>query len=141
MAGKTGTRRAETAAGSQPATPHLGDVLRRARLHQGLTLRDVEGRTKIPNAHLSQIERGRIRRPDPAIVFELAQVYGLNYALVAEWAGYVESRLPVDADLLNFVVRTFVSLDAGEQEKALGYLKGLRDEHNHGMPGSEKDRG
>lgn len=50
------------------------------------------------------------------IAFELAQVYGLNYALVAEWAGYVDARLPVDADLLNFVVRTFVSLDAGEQE-------------------------
>jgi transcriptional regulator with XRE-family HTH domain len=110
-------------------------VLRRARLHQGLTLRDVEGRTQIPNAHLSQIELGRIRRPDPAIVFELAQVYGLNYALVAEWAGYVDSRLPVDADLLDLVVRTFVGLDAGEQERALAYLKGLRDQQAHGTRG------
>lgn len=87
------------------------------------------------SSHLSQIERGRIRRPDPAIVFELAQVYGLNYALVAEWAGYVDARLPVDADLLYFVVRTFVGLDANEQEKALVYLKGLRDRQVHGTRG------
>ncbi len=121
---------------SEPATPLLGDVLRRARVHQGLTLRDVERRTEIPNAHLSQIERGRIRRPDPAIVFELAQVYGLNYALLAEWAGYVESRLPIDAELLDFVVRTFVGLDAGEQEQALLYLKTLREKGASEPPSS-----
>lgn len=106
-------------------------MLRRARLHQGLSLRDVERRTEIPNAHLSQIERGRIRRPDPAIVFELAQLYRLNYALVAEWAGYVDARLPIDADLLDAVVRTFVGLDAAAQEDALLYLKRLRNEHVH----------
>jgi hypothetical protein len=64
-------------------------------------------------------------------VFELAQVYGLNYALIAEWAGYVDARLPVDANLLDSVVRTFVGLDANEQEKALEYLKGLRDRGAH----------
>jgi transcriptional regulator with XRE-family HTH domain len=105
--------------------------LRRARMHQGLSLRDVERRTEIPNAHLSQIERGRIRRPDPAIVFELAQLYRLNYALVAEWAGYVDARLPIDAELLDFVVRTFVGLDAAAQEDALLYLKRLRNERKY----------
>jgi transcriptional regulator with XRE-family HTH domain len=103
-------------------------------MHQGLSLRDVERRTEIPNAHLSQIERGRIRRPDPAIVFELAQLYRLNYALVAEWAGYVDARLPIDADLLDSVVRTFVGLDAAAQEDALLYLKRLRNERAHHAP-------
>jgi transcriptional regulator with XRE-family HTH domain len=100
-------------------------------LHQGLSLRDVERRTEIPNAHLSQIERGRIRRPDPAIVFELARLYRLNYALVAEWAGYLDARLPVDAELLDAVVRLFVDLDATGQDEALRYLEHLRNERAH----------
>jgi hypothetical protein len=66
-----------------------------------------------------------------AIVFELAQLYRLNYALVAEWAGYVDTRLPIDVALLDSVVRTFVGLDAAAQEEALLYLKRLRDERTH----------
>jgi HTH-type transcriptional regulator, competence development regulator len=109
-----------------PAIPEIGEVLRRARLHRGLSLRDVERRTDISNAHISQIERGRIRRPEPAILFELAQTYDLNYGLLAEWAGYIDSELPIDADLLDSVVRLFVGLDASGQENALQYLEQLR---------------
>jgi transcriptional regulator with XRE-family HTH domain len=120
-------RRADRA---EPAEPQLGDVLRRARLHHQLSLRDVERRTEIPNAHLSQIERGRIRRPDPSIVFELAQLYRLNYALLAKWAGYVDARVPVDDHLLDAFVRLFASLDPPGQQEALRELERLRDERD-----------
>lgn len=101
-------------------------MLRRARIHRELSLRDVERRTEISNAHISQIEKGRIRRPEPAILFELAKAYDLNYALLAEWAGYIDADLPVDAELLDSIVKLFVSLDATSQEEALRYLERLR---------------
>ena len=81
----------QESSGSLPrdSEPVLGDILRRARQHQGLSLRQVEQRTGVSNAHLSQIERGAIRRPDPAILMNLAELYGLNYELIAEWSGYL----------------------------------------------------
>jgi HTH-type transcriptional regulator, competence development regulator len=108
------------------AAPELGEVLRRARLHRGLSLRDVERRTEISNAHISQIEKGKIRRPEPALLFELAKAYGLNYGLLAQWAGYVDANLPVDAELLDAFVKLFVGLDASAQTVALDYLEELR---------------
>jgi transcriptional regulator with XRE-family HTH domain len=120
---RNGTEYVDVAA---PAVPELGDVLRRARLHRGLSLRDVERRTEISNAHISQIEKGKIRRPEPAILFELAKAYDLNYALLAEWAGYIDANLPVDAGLLDSIVKLFVGLDAASQEDALRYLAHLR---------------
>jgi transcriptional regulator with XRE-family HTH domain len=67
------------------AEPDLGHLLRSARTHRRLTLRDVEAATGIPNPHLSQIERGIIRRPDQQIVWKLSRLYHLDFALVWQW--------------------------------------------------------
>jgi transcriptional regulator with XRE-family HTH domain len=110
---------------AQAAEAVLGQVLRRARLHQGLTLRDVERRTGILNAHLSQIERGVIRKPDPAIVFELATAYHLDFALLAEWAGYLEHRTE-SAGMLHTLIQMFLELDPVRQAEILTYAEDLR---------------
>ena len=65
----------------------MGETLRRARQHKGLSLREVGRRIDRPNAYLSQIERGVIRQPDPAVIWQLAELYGLNFGLLAEWLG------------------------------------------------------
>ena len=57
---------------SERAEPRLGEVLRRARKYRGYSLRQVQERTGILNAHLSQIERGHIRRPIPRFCGDLA---------------------------------------------------------------------
>jgi HTH-type transcriptional regulator, competence development regulator len=109
--------------------PILGDILRRARQHQGLSLRQVEQRTGVSNAHLSQIERGAIRRPDPAILMNLAELYGLNYELVAEWSGYLETEGPRGSNALaGIALRLFVELDPVAQSQALEYLEKLRNQ-------------
>jgi transcriptional regulator with XRE-family HTH domain len=108
-----------------PAEPVLGEILRRARTHRGLSLRDVERRTRISNAHLSQIERGIIQRPDPAIVFELSATYGLDFALLAEWAGYLGDRPEVSAGLLDAMVRAFAALDPVRQAEAVAFVADL----------------
>ncbi|HVC23338.1 MAG TPA: helix-turn-helix domain-containing protein [Candidatus Dormibacteraeota bacterium] len=45
--------------------------------------RRVEQRIGVSTAHLSQIERGSMRRPDRATLMSLAELYGLNYDVVA----------------------------------------------------------
>jgi transcriptional regulator with XRE-family HTH domain len=111
---------------SDAAAPVLGEILKRARRHHEFSLRDVERRTRIPNAHLSQIERGVIRRPDPAIVFELASLYHLDFALLAQWAGYVGEGREVAPGLLESLVRAFSELDPPAQAEALKLLEELR---------------
>ena len=55
-----------------PPDETLGAVLRDARTRRGLSLRDVERRTGIRNAHLSQIETDTIAKPEMALLWELA---------------------------------------------------------------------
>ena len=63
--------------------PSLAQVLADARHGLGLTLREVERRTGIRNAHLSQIETGTIARPEMALLWELSVAYGLDFARAA----------------------------------------------------------
>jgi transcriptional regulator with XRE-family HTH domain len=66
----------------------LGIRLRAARERAGLTLREVEERTGVSNAYLSQIESGRIKEPSPRILHRLAELYGEPYSELLELAGY-----------------------------------------------------
>lgn len=112
--------------------PVLGDILRHARKHQGLSLRQVEQRTGVSNAHLSQIERGAIRRPDPAILMNLAELYDLNYELMATWSGYLNAEgSRSSSGLAGMALRLFVELDPVSQREALSYLETLRNERAH----------
>src|ERR1700722_9253998 len=112
--------------------PVLGDILRRARQHRGLSLREVEQRARVSNAHLSQIERGAIRRPDPAILMSLAELYGLNYELVAQWSGYLDPEGPRSSSALaGLALRMFVELDPVAQGEALRLLEELRNQSVH----------
>jgi transcriptional regulator with XRE-family HTH domain len=88
----------------------------------------------VSNAHLSQIERGAIRRPDPAILMDLAELYGLNYGLVAEWSGYLGAEGPRGSTALaGMALRLFVELDPVAQSEALEYLEQLRNQRAHGL--------
>src|SRR5919107_5849060 len=73
--------------GGAQGTETLGSVLKSARTSRGLSLRAVEGRTAIKSGHLSQIETGAIARPDLAILWELSDLYGLDFERLLELAG------------------------------------------------------
>ena len=79
--------------------PEIGSVLRRARMHHQLSLRDVERRIGRSNAYLSQVERGKIKQPDPIVLLDLAELYGLNFETLAIWARWVPAdwTLPMPA--------------------------------------------
>ncbi len=65
----------------------LGSRLAEARRQRGWSLREAERRSGVPNAHISQIETGAIRRPEAATLIRLADAYGLPPADLMAMAG------------------------------------------------------
>lgn len=70
----------------------LGQLLKKERVKRGWSLREVERRTEIANAHLSQIETGVIERPDVGVLWTLANVYGVDYPKLLRMAGHAEPK-------------------------------------------------
>ena len=70
-------------------TSTLGEELRRIREARGLTLRAVEAAIGISNAYLSQVETGKIDKPNPNYLFKLAELYRIPYEMLMEKAGYI----------------------------------------------------
>ena len=107
----------------------LGSLLADLRVAKGLSLRQVEEATDkaVSNAYLSQLEKGKIRRPSPNVLHGLAEVYAVPYEALMEKAGYL---LPSDAKagarrrrLAAFAID---DLTAEEEEELLKYLAFLR---------------
>lgn len=74
----------------------LGTILRKCRTKpckhcgsaKGLSLREVQDKTGISNAYLSQLESGKIKTPSPKILEGLADFYGVSYWKLMKAVGY-----------------------------------------------------
>jgi transcriptional regulator with XRE-family HTH domain len=82
----------------------LGAKLRELRENKGLGLREVAKKAGVNHGYLSQLERGEVSEPAPAILQRLAPAYGVPFPVLMEWAGYIESGL------------------SANQQRALSYL-------------------
>jgi transcriptional regulator with XRE-family HTH domain len=110
----------------------LGGLLADLRVAKGLSLRQVEEATdrSVSNAYLSQLEKGKIRRPSPNVLHRLAAVYAVPYESLMEKAGYL---LPSDGNqgrrrrLAAFAID---DLTAEEEEELLKYLAFLRSRNS-----------
>jgi transcriptional regulator with XRE-family HTH domain len=98
----------------------LGEKLRAAREKRGWGLREVERRTGIHNAHLSQIEKGVIERPDPNILWTLASAYGNDFKELMRLAGHVHPGK--DSALVGTALRALGDLTPAEQRDVLDYM-------------------
>ena len=105
--------------------PPVGQVLRRAREHHKLALREVERRLGRSSAYLSQIERGLIRQPDPAVLLELAELYKLDFMTLAKWAGWTgePEGPPGRANSTTLLVRRVLELDDQQRAEILGLIE------------------
>ena len=56
----------------------LGEMLGMAREIKGFTLRELEGKTGISNALLSQIETGKVLDPGFSKIVQIARALGLK---------------------------------------------------------------
>jgi transcriptional regulator with XRE-family HTH domain len=106
----------------------LGAVLADLRRAKGFSLRQVEEATDkaVSNAYLSQLEKGKIKKPSPNVLHSLAEVYAVPYETLMEKAGYLlpsEHGAGRGRRLSAFAID---DLTAEEEEDLLKYLAFLR---------------
>ncbi|MEU4569027.1 helix-turn-helix domain-containing protein [Micromonospora sp. NPDC023956] len=121
----TGPTNSDASPPADGAPESVGETLRRARQYRQWSLREVERRTGRPNAYLSQIERGVIRQPDPAVIWELAQLYDLDFTLLAQWLGLTEAQDGAGADVTKKLISMILNLSADQKLRAVGLLEQL----------------
>jgi transcriptional regulator with XRE-family HTH domain len=92
----------EDSLGSDDVEQGLGPKLRAHRAER--SLREVAKQAGVNHGYLSQLERGEVAEPAPAILQRLATGYGLPFPVLMRWAGYIESGI------------------SANQERALSYL-------------------
>jgi transcriptional regulator with XRE-family HTH domain len=107
--------------------PPVGQVLRRAREHYGLALREVERRLGRSSAYLSQVERGLIRQPDPVVLLELSELYKLDFMTLARWAGWTGKLqgLSERGNSATHLVRRVLELDDAQRAEILSQIEKL----------------
>ncbi len=107
----------------------LGSLLADLRTAKGLSLREVEEATDraVSNAYLSQLEKGKIKKPSPHVLHALADVYAVPYEALMEKAGYL---LPAKGGATGrrrrLAAFAIDDLTAEEEEELLKYLAFLR---------------
>jgi transcriptional regulator with XRE-family HTH domain len=105
----------------------LGAALRAARAGRGLSLRDVERRTGIRNAHLSQIETDTIAKPEMAILWDLAALYGVDFARLLALAGHAAgASSSSQRRRVTVALRALGQLSPGDQDEALRFMAELK---------------
>lgn len=67
----------------------LGELLKELRTANKLTLREMERRSGISNAYLSQVESGQIKQPSPNYLHKMAEVLNYPYDALLERAGHI----------------------------------------------------
>jgi transcriptional regulator with XRE-family HTH domain len=105
----------------------LGEKLRQYRSLKGLTLRDVERKTKVSNAYLNQLEQGNIKGPSPHFLHKLANFYGVPYTNLLKLAGYLMPKEEAQAKKTAGVAFSLLKdLTEEEEEELLKYLEFIR---------------
>jgi transcriptional regulator with XRE-family HTH domain len=104
----------------------LGDYLKAGREAKGHTLRAVEDATGISNAYLSQVEGRKIKSPSPVDLRKLCELYGLDYALAMEYAGYpLPEGVQASTQQQRFLAR-LGSMTEADEEALVDYMDYLR---------------
>lgn len=93
-----------------------------------MTLREVERKTEVSNAYLSQLESGKIRQPSPLTLHKLSETYGVSYETLMEKVGYpvperLSKKLEEDKSPIAYRVG---SITNDEEIELLNYLKFMR---------------
>ena len=108
---------------------NLSAYLKAERKRVGLSLRAVEEATEreISNGYLSQLENGKVSKPSPHILHSLAEVYGSDYELLMQKAGYISrSARSNDQKHGKAATRAIDNLSQDEEKELLNYLTYIR---------------
>lgn len=109
---------------------NYGDYIKALRESKGFTLREVEKKTEVSNAYLSQLESGKIKQPSPTMLFKLAELYGVKYEVLMEKVGYPVPQANNDFKARkseNTVLHRIGKISNEEEMELLEYLKFIRN--------------
>jgi transcriptional regulator with XRE-family HTH domain len=106
----------------------LAGLLADLRRAKGFSLRQVEEATDkaVSNAYLSQLEKGKIKKPSPNVLHSLAEVYAVPYEALMEKAGYLLPSEDGGRQRRRLAAFAIDDLTAEEEEALLKYLAFLR---------------
>ena len=111
----------------------IGVYLRSLRDTRSLSLRDVEKKTGVSNAVLSQIESGQVKRPSPTTLYKLAELFDVPYEELMSRAGYpMPSRHVGEAQSAHAVFNRLGTITEDEEQELLDYLAFLRSRTKRG---------
>jgi HTH-type transcriptional regulator, competence development regulator len=107
---------------------HLKEARQRANGGKGYSLREVERRTGIKNAHLSQVENDQISRPEMALLWQLAVLYGIDYERLLRLAGYTPDTETSGRhrQRMTVAMRAMDTFSPKEQEEVLQFISKVR---------------
>jgi transcriptional regulator with XRE-family HTH domain len=91
-----------------------------------MSLRDVERAIGIRNAHLSQLETGTIARPDLALLWDLAELYEVEFGELAKLAGHATDGDGAGKLDVTVALRALRELTDEDRAEALRYITSLR---------------
>jgi len=109
----------------------LAETLRTLRVMSGSSLRQVEKKTGISNAYLSQLETGATQNPSPQVLHSLADYYAVPYESLMEAAGYLRPATdsPSKQRLGGIEVALMsAKLDEDEQQRVVQFIDFLRSQ-------------
>jgi transcriptional regulator with XRE-family HTH domain len=108
---------------------NYGDYMKALRESKGFTLREVEKKTDVSNAYLSQLESGKIKQPSPTTLYKLAELYEVKYEVLMEKVGYpvpqADNLLKAKSVQSN-VLHRIGNISKDEEMELLDYLKFIR---------------
>jgi transcriptional regulator with XRE-family HTH domain len=104
---------------------NFGNFIKELRENKHLTLRAVEDETGISNAYLSQLEKGKIKKPSPAILYKLAELYQVSYADLFNLVGYPQLE-QTDSLSPNSLANRIGPITPEEENELVDYLEFLR---------------
>jgi transcriptional regulator with XRE-family HTH domain len=94
------------------------------REEKDLGLREVAKLAGVNHGYLSQLERGEVAQPAPAILQKLARGYDVPFQVLMDWAGYLESGLSANHErALSYLGE---EIDDRELELVRAFLDAIR---------------
>jgi transcriptional regulator with XRE-family HTH domain len=108
----------------------LSETLRTLRVMSGSSLRQVEKKTGVSNAYLSQLETGATVNPSPQVLHSLADYYGVPYESLMEAAGYLRPSPDSSKQRLGGIEVALMSakLDDEEQQRVVHFIEFMRSQ-------------
>ena len=101
----------------------LGEQLRHLRLTMGLSQRAVEEKTGISNAFLSQLESGKVKQPSPLALHKLSDLYGIEYDILMDLAGYPVPKTHRTGDRVFGRLGKVTPDEENELERYLAFIR------------------